>query len=67
MWEAMKRLARAVQSFDDDEDGIEVLQVVMILAIAGMVVAILIAWGNDIVEWAKGFLPNQEGGTITDE
>ena len=43
-----------LRRFHQDEQGIETINVVMILAIAAFVVIVLFAAGRDIVDWMKG-------------
>jgi hypothetical protein len=44
-------LLQTVAAFDADEDGIETLQVVMIVAIAAIVLIAVMTVGQDIFDW----------------
>ena len=45
----------SIRRFHENEEG-DAIQVVMILAIAAMVLIVLIAVGQDVVTWAKGWI-----------
>lgn len=49
----LNRLVSSVKSFHQKEDGMEPLQVVMLLAIAAMVVIAIFTVGDQVIEWAK--------------
>lgn len=44
----------AVKAFHDDEDGMETIQVVIIVAIAAIVLVALLKFWDAIKEWVKG-------------
>jgi Flp pilus assembly pilin Flp len=53
----MSELARkmdALKAFHNDEDGLETVQVVMIIAIAAVVLIALIKFWDEIKTWVKG-------------
>jgi Flp pilus assembly pilin Flp len=52
----MKNFWNQLKQFHNNEDGINALEIVIILAIACSVVAILIMWGGKIVDWGKTLL-----------
>jgi Flp pilus assembly pilin Flp len=47
-------LKQNMTKFHRDEDGLEAVQVVMIVAIAAVVLIGMMKFGNAIFEWAKG-------------
>ncbi len=51
-------LTNAMKKFHNDEDGLEAVQVVMIVAIAALVLIAMSKFGTDIVKWAKGVFEN---------
>ncbi len=46
-------LKNAVRTFHSDEDGLEAVQVVMIVAIAAMILLVVSTVGKEAVDWAK--------------
>jgi Flp pilus assembly pilin Flp len=54
----LTKLIDASRTFHNDEDGLEAVQVVMIVAIAAMVLVAMGKFGNDIIKWAKGVFTN---------
>lgn len=51
---SLKRMSKAVRSFHEDEEGMETIQVVMLVAIAALVlITIKMFWGK-IKQWATG-------------
>lgn len=42
-----------IQSFHDDEDGLEALQAIMIVAIAAVVLIGLMTFGDKVFEWLE--------------
>jgi Flp pilus assembly pilin Flp len=46
-------LLNVARQFNNDEDGIEALQVVMIVAIAAIVLIAVMSVGKEVVQWAK--------------
>jgi Flp pilus assembly pilin Flp len=49
----LTKLTDISRTFHNDEDGLEAVQVVMIVAIAAMVLVAMGKFGNDIIKWAK--------------
>ena len=49
----LRRAMNDVRRFHDDEDGIESLQVVMIIAIAALVLIAVFTVGKEVVDWMK--------------
>ena len=47
---------QALRSFHNDEDGMETMQVVMLVALAAFVMIALNQWGDKILEWAKALV-----------
>jgi hypothetical protein len=47
---------KALQSFHNDEDGMETMQVVMLVALGAFIMIVLNQWGDKILEWAKGLV-----------
>ena len=47
------RFIKGLRVFHEDEDGMEAIQVVMIIAIAGLVLIALAAFGDKIFEWLR--------------
>ena len=46
----------ALRSFHNDEDGMETMQVVMLVALGAFIMIVLNNWGDKILEWAKGLV-----------
>jgi Flp pilus assembly pilin Flp len=46
-------LLNVARQFNNDEDGIEALQVVMIVAIAAIVLIAVMTVGQEVMTWAK--------------
>jgi hypothetical protein len=46
-----RALSRKVREFDDDEEGMETIQVVMLLGLAAVVAVLIFAFWKDIKEW----------------
>lgn len=51
MLDALRRVGKRVVGFHSDEDGMESVQVVMILAIAGLILVVLFAFWDQIKAW----------------
>jgi len=48
-------LAKAIRAFHEDEDGLEAMQVVIIVALAAVILLwVMKTWWPDIRDWAKG-------------
>lgn len=47
----VKSLARKVKEFDDDEEGMETIQVVMLLGLAAVVAVLIFAFWGKIKKW----------------
>jgi len=58
----VQNILTSFRHFHDDEQGIEAVNAVMLLAIAAMVIIILLTSGQNIVEWMKGQLDQITGG-----
>ena len=52
------------RTFHNDEEGLEALQIVMIIAIAGMVMVVAATVGQEVVTWMKGKWTELQGKTI---
>ena len=50
----LRQVSDRIQKFDNDEDGIESIQVVMILAFGAVVMVAAWAFWDEISSWAKG-------------
>lgn len=53
MFGALRRVGKNIVGFHDDEEGMESVQVVMILAIAGLILVVLFAFWDQIKAWVK--------------
>lgn len=49
----LRNTSDIVRRFHDDEDGIEAVQVIMIVAIAAIVLIGVMTVGQDIMDWLK--------------
>jgi hypothetical protein len=49
-------LKNSLKMFHEDEDGLETIQVVMIIAIAAVVLIVVKLYWNDIKQWAGNLL-----------
>ena len=58
-------LKNVVRQFNNDEDGIEALQVVMIVAIAAIVLIAVMTVGQEVMTWAKGKWGELQGKNIS--
>jgi Flp pilus assembly pilin Flp len=55
----------AFRKFHSDEEGLEALQVVMIIAIAGMVMVAAATLGQEVVTWMKDKWSSLQGQNIS--
>ncbi len=55
----------AFRKFHGDEEGLEALQVVMIIAIAGMVMVAAATLGQEVVTWMKDKWSSLQGQNIS--
>ncbi len=55
------RVSNFVRSFHEDEDGIEAVQVVMIVAIAAIILVAMMTVGNKIYGWMEDKWGELEG------
>lgn len=55
--------AQALQAFHEDEDGMETLQVVMLVAVAALILIFIRARWEQIKGWVSGVLGNILGWT----
>jgi Flp pilus assembly pilin Flp len=53
------------RAFHEDEDGIEALQVVMIVAIAAIVLIAVMTVGDEVFQWMKGKWQELQGKSIS--
>jgi len=60
---ADRTLCQAVRAFHEDEDGMEALQVVIIVAIAAVVLGLLKIFWPEIKSWTKTAVKNLTGWT----
>ena len=58
-------LKNAFRKFHGDEAGLEALQVVMIIAIAGMVMVAAATLGQEVVTWMKDKWSSLQGQNIS--
>jgi len=58
-------LINRFRKFHRDEEGLEALQVVMIIAIAGMVMVAAATVGQQVVTWMKGKWSALQGQNIS--
>jgi Flp pilus assembly pilin Flp len=58
-------LLNVARQFNNDEDGIEALQVVMIVAIAAIVLIAVMTVGQEVMTWAKGKWGELQGKNIS--
>ena len=58
-------LLNVARQFNNDEDGIEAMQVVMIVAIAAIVLIAVMTLGQDVKDWAQGKWDELQGKNIT--
>ncbi len=58
-------LMNVARQFNNDEDGIEALQVVMIVAIAAIVLIAVMTVGQEVMTWAKGKWTDLKGKNIS--
>lgn len=65
MKKPLVQMKNALREFHHNEEG-DALQTVMIIAVAAMVVAVIIIFGNDIVKWARGLIDKMKGTPIAD-
>ncbi len=47
------RFIKGLRALHEDEDGLEAIQIVMIVAIAALVLIAMGTFGQDIIDWAK--------------
>ena len=57
-------LTNLFRKFHSDEEGLEALQVVMIIAIAGMIMVAAATLGQQAVTWMKGKWTTLQGKNI---
>ena len=53
----------SVRTFVQDEDGLEAIQVVMIVAIAALILIVFMTFWDKIKGWASGMIDNITGNT----
>jgi len=58
-------LLNVARQFNNDEDGIEAMQVVMIVAIAAIVLIAVMTLGQDVKDWAQEKWDTLRGKSIT--
>jgi len=51
-----KKITQAVRGFHEDEEGIEALQVVMIVAIAAFILVLFRKQIGTVIQWVEGLL-----------
>lgn len=49
----LKKLHNSVHIFHNEEDGIEAVQVIMIVAIAAIVLIAVMTLGQEVMDWLK--------------
>ena len=59
------KLTNLFSKFHSDEEGLEALQVVMIIAIAGMIMVVAATVGQEAVTWMKGKWSELQGQSIS--
>ncbi len=60
-----KKQHRVVEIFHHDEDGIEAVQVIMIVAIAAIVLIAVMTVGQEIMDWLKEKWSDLKGKDIS--
>lgn len=60
----MSAIKNLVRTFHSDEEGLEALQVVMIVAIAAVVLVAAATVGQSIVDWTKEKFEELQGASI---
>ena len=60
-----KKLASSLDIFHQDEDGIEAVQVIMIVAIAAIVLIAVMTVGQEVLDWLKGKWSELKGKNIS--
>lgn len=60
----LNKITKPFSSFHDDEDGIEALQVVMIVAIAAIVLIGFMTVGQEVFSWMKEKWGEMKGKNI---
>ena len=58
------KLSAAIRNFNNDEDGIEALQVVMIVAIAAIVLIAVMTVGQAVYDWMDGKWNELQGKNV---
>ncbi len=61
----LKNTFQPLAKFHDDEDGIEALQVVMLVAIAAIILIAFMTVGQEVMTWMKGKWTDMKGKDIT--
>ena len=59
------KLTHALDIFHQDEDGIEAVQVIMIVAIAAIVLIAVMTVGQEVLDWMKGKWSELKGKDIS--
>lgn len=59
-----QRFGKAIREFDRDEDGLEAIQVVMIVAIAAIVLIGVMTIGQEVFDWLRDKWNQLKGESI---
>ncbi len=62
----ISRTSALIERFHSDEEGVNTLEIVMLLAVAAIVIAAIFVFWNQIWNWAKGLLDStiKEGNSV---
>lgn len=61
----LKKYREQIQFFNDEEDGIEAVQVIMIVAIAAIVLIAVMTVGQEVMDWLKEKWKDLKGKDIS--
>ena len=61
----LKKSRNAIDIFHNDEDGIEAVQVIMIVAIAAIVLIAVMTVGQEVLDWLKEKWQELKGKNIS--
>lgn len=50
---ALARINKSLTAFHEEENGMEAVQVVMLVAIAALVLIALVTFGGEIIKWVR--------------
>lgn len=61
----LKKIMKSVDEFNNEEDGIEAVQVIMIVAIAAIVLIAVMTVGQEVLDWLKEKWKDLKGKDIS--